>query len=306
MHAFFDDSVGGIQNAVRHFSANREAKLGGASIRTYKGIVEGTLNNILADCDLTSSLLNRSSADQFLLEHTLKVSILSVQVAATMGLKKSDVVNIGLCSVLQDLGMLRLPDGLVHKMTPLTPGDLAELRRHPTYSATILAEADGIPAEVCQAVAQSHERLDGSGYPGGVSGDRISPAARILCVVDQYVAMTSARPYRPPMNSYDVTYTLLQQAHHGAIDRDVVRALLQSLSLFPIGTLVELSSGEIAKVISTNERAYTRPVVAVLYDSEGNRMPRRHLDLLESGTVEVSRIVEPSDFPDVDFLDGFF
>jgi hypothetical protein len=139
----------------------------------------------------------------------------------------------------------------------------------------------------------------------GISGDRVHPLARVLLVVNVYVAMTSPRPYRPPVGTYDAIYCLLQSAHNKLMDSHIVRHLLDVLSLFPVGTIVELNTREIARVVGSNEGAYTRPVVSVLTDADHLSKPPRLVDLLDAEDLEITRIVGPGEYPGLNVFDGF-
>ncbi len=113
------------------------------------------------------------------------------------------------------------------------------------------------------------------------------------------------KTYRPAATTYGAVYFLLHGANTNQIDRDVVRSILQVLSLFPVGTLVELNDGRLARVVGTNEAAYTRPIVSVLRHANGTTCPHTILDLLQLDTLEIERIVPKEDGPDLEFLAGF-
>lgn len=300
----FDRSLDRLTQTLHPMS--RATRLKAESVLEHRHTVEDAIQMILRDCDLAMNLLNQPSDINYLTAHAFKVNILAIEVATTMGLSKQEIMNVGLAATFQDLGMLCLPQALVNKPMPLSPSELQEVRRHPIYSVEALEKVQGLPRDVSEGISQAHERLDGSGYPAGLSGNQIHPLAKILAVINVYVAMLSARPYRQALTTYDAIFFLLHNAYYNLLDRNIVKTLLDVLSLFPIGTLVELKTGEIARVVSANEEAYTRPVVSLIYDA--NRKPLStscFIDLLHTDGAEIVRIVPPDEFPQLQMDDGF-
>ncbi len=207
-----------------------------------------------------------------------------------------------MAAVYQDIGM-GSSEPLLRKSTPLTPAELLEIRRHPLYGAQVLEKAEGLSPPAVQVVSHSHERPDGSGYPGGLQGSQIHRLARILTAANIYIAMTSPRPYRPALEPYNSIVTLLNNSYRNMLDRNVVKALLEVLSVCPIGMLVKLSTGEIAKVKSANKERYTRPVVTVLNGADREKLATpRVVDLAESDS-EIAEIANRDEVPEFSTLE---
>lgn len=266
-------------------------------IRQQHKLVESAVQQILEFWDLFPAFLGQITEGNYLASHALKASVLAMQVATSMGMSKKEVVNIGFAAVLQDVGMTNLKS-LPYKLTPLAPGELDEIRRHPSYSAAILKQSDGIPAGVVEIVEQAHERWDGSGYPQGLAGSQTLAQARILTTINSYVAMISPRPYRIALEPYDAVIALISSTYHKQLDRDVTKALLDVLSVCPIGMYVKLSTGEIASVKSANKDTYTRPVVSVLYDADQQRLATPRLLDLAYSESEIVEILSSDEIPE--------
>ena len=155
---------------------------------------------------------------------------------------------------------------------------------------------DKVPAAARMVAYQMHERCNGSGYPRGRTGGHIHDLAKISAVADVFIALASPRPHRHGMRPYHAMVKLLHDVREGLFDGTVVRALLQTVSLFPLGSYVALSDGRTGKVIRSNGEQYTRPVVEFTSHNNPNMEPllvdlSQETDLQVVGAV-AHRLVE--------------
>ncbi len=202
--------------------------------------------------------------------HSVNVAVLALQVAATMKLAPEEQVQAGLAALLHDIGMTRLPAGTTE--TPAAALGLAErmqLKAHPAWGAEILGTARKIDTDVVTAVHQHHERLDGSGYPQALEGTAISRLAQIVAVADTYERFISPRLYRDPYLPYAGLKLVLGMAGRALLP-DVVRALLDNLALYPVGSVVRLNTSEVAVVAGANPRVPMRPLLRILRGADGS------------------------------------
>ena len=185
--------------------------------------------------------------------------------------------------------MLHVDESLYHSKEVLDPVAFLDITKHPVIAADMLYQRmEQVPVGVRMVVYQMHERCNGSGYPRGRTGDRIHPLAKISAVADAYVALVSARPHRHAMLPYFAMKKMLEDVKAGLFDATVVRALLHTVSLFPIGSYCELNNGGVAKVIRSNGSAYDRPIVEAWKQSHFSAEPEV-VDLTE----EDVKIVKP-------------
>jgi len=220
-------------------------------------------------------------------------------------------VSLGL---IMDVGMLAVSATTLEKEGVLDPAEWNGIERHPATGAALLSELMPELGPLAEAVAMHHERLDGTGYPASRKGDDVSTLARMLALADAYAAMMCDRPYRPALDPRTAMTDLLMMAEQGRLDRELAESFLK-LSFHPVGTVVELTDGRVAVVVSThtgriNLRATTRPVVAVLTDVQGSMLPKpEFIDLAGSeyggvvralGTAEKRRILA-AQHPDLCF-----
>ena len=276
-------------------------RLSTGSLRSHRQIVEDNVSLLMNDGNILLGILNEKADSSHLFSHGCKVSVLASEVAAAMNLTKQDVISVGLIALLSDVGMVRVPEAIIVKASPLTTEEFSEIRRHPLYSQELVSTQAGIPRIVQEVIVQIHERLDGSGDPQGLKVDAIHPFAKIIAVVDAYTAMISPRPYRADVLPYHAVVALLRSAYHKLFDREVVKTLISCLSLCPIGTVVQLNTGEVGQVIGAHKDAFTRPVVRILYDGDGSRMSvERIVDMMSSEDLEIVQTIRAEDLREVD------
>lgn len=160
--------------------------------------------------------------------HAQRMTWLAEATARRLGQPAEEVHLIRLAAQFHDIGKLGIPDGLLHKPGPLTEDEWKVMRRHPVLGQHILMQAGGIFARLSHLVVAHHERWDGQGYPSELAGEAIPLGARILAVVDAYDAMTSARPYRPPLPEAEARAELCRCAG-SRYDPQVVQTFLRIL-----------------------------------------------------------------------------
>ena len=187
---------------------------------------------------------------------------------------------LGMVGLMQDIGKLRVPERILNKRGSISPRERLILRSHVDFSMRILEECHDIPAEVVEVAARHHERYDGSGYPAALAGDEIGLLGELAGLVDSYCAMTHPRPYGPAMSSREALDVLSRMRGQG-FRESLVDDFIQCVGIYPVGTLVELNTGEVALVIGQNRLRRLKPRVVVLLapDKTPNAYPNT-LDLL--------------------------
>ncbi len=173
-------------------------------------------------------------------QHSAMTAQLAVEVGRTMGLPTSDLEDIRVSALLHDVGMLQVPEEIIRAARPLTPDEIATIRRHPDAGAEIVKRGNLAP-RIQAAVRHHHERLDGTGYPAGLKGHEIPVAARVIAVCDSYVAMTASRPHRQALTASEAASQLVQGVD-SAYDRNVVHALLTILNARQSAATAELQA----------------------------------------------------------------
>ncbi|MGB0717672.1 MAG: HD-GYP domain-containing protein, partial [Phycisphaerae bacterium] len=222
--------------------------------------LKGFVHRATMDVDLLPLIVSlHNSADDYLFGHSLDVALLSMSMATQAGFGQDKILEIGFGSLLQDIGMLRVPEDIRFAPRPLTTEERAEVNRHPLYAIEWLSRIDISPLTTGLILYQSHERSDGSGFPRRQEESRIHPYAKIVNIADTFSAMTHDRPYRPAYRPYEAAREILTCI--GRYDRTMARLFLDTVGLFPVGSTVELNNGSFAEVVRAIPGAHTRPVV---------------------------------------------
>jgi len=289
-----------VFNAFRQQREIDESWIGDVTRRAVGALIE--------DHDLLLNLATLGTPGEPLISQSLGATVLSIAAAAATGYSRQQVLEMGYCAYLHDIGMLRVSREIIEKPGKLSGREQSEVQRHTVHNLDLLerlvGHRSGLTGTVPIVAYQSHERENGTGYPKGRKGNVIHDFAKVLSVCDTYQAMTSNRPYRPGMLPYQAMEQLLLMAARGQLASSAVRALLNCMSLFPVGSWVELEDGSIARVVAGSGAVYTRPVVSVVFRG-GKRLdePER-IDLSAEKGLRVSRPV-PAPHGAVGAMDAF-
>ena len=204
----------------------------------------------------------------FLIIHTMRSTVLCLAIALQLHLPLSKMIELGVTSILHEIGMLRLPPQLYMTSKKLSVREKAQISKHTLLGYTIIKDLNfGLSIQL--GVLEHHEKENGTGYPRRLTGDKISSNAKIIAVACTYEAISSPRSYKDEKSTFDALLELLQNKEH-VYDGSVIKALLYTVSLYPIGTLVYLTNRKIAEVIDTNPDNPKTPVVQLLTEKEAD------------------------------------
>jgi HD-GYP domain-containing protein (c-di-GMP phosphodiesterase class II) len=256
------------------------ARQGGVlDARDVKESVSRLTDSVVRNPDamlLVTRLREKSAAAH---ARALQVSIYLLVFARFLELSREELELLGLLGLLQDVGKTRLPAELVEKKGALTPEETELAKRHVDYSAEILAATPGLPPKLPELALLHHERQDGTGYPRGLKGEEIGLYGSMAAIADTFDALTAVRPYAEPL-SPSSALSYLYKERGTAFHADLVEQFIQCVGVFPVGSVVELNSGEIGIVITQNLVRRLKPRVMVVLDAQGNPMrPHKILDL---------------------------
>jgi HD-GYP domain-containing protein (c-di-GMP phosphodiesterase class II) len=227
-------------------------------------ITQDSLAQMSEDMDLFVRLGINPPEKDYRGKHSLHVAMLAASIGANMGWDDKTLVDLGVGCLLHDVGMIRVPDGLYNNDRILDADEFSEIARHPLHTFDLIAEHCPNMSLTSRMVAyQLHERCNGSGYPRNRQASMIHQAAKVAAVADVYVALVSPRRHRPALMPYYAVEHIIYGVKNGQFDSSVVRALLKSISLFPIGSYLNLSDQRVARVIRANLEHYGRPVVEI-------------------------------------------
>ncbi|KAA0546011.1 HD-GYP domain-containing protein [Bacillus sp. BGMRC 2118] len=223
------------------------------------------------------TLHHYSTKEDYLYHHSVTVGLLSGFLAKKQNYEKGDWMQIALAGLLSDCGMAKISPKILDKQTALLPEEYNEIRYHPTHGYKMLQNLPVMREGVKLGVFQHHERTDGSGYPLGITGEKIHPYGKIIAVADVYHAMTSERAYRSKQSPFKVLEMILQDSF-GQFDIKIIQALTAGLANFSIGTKVKLSDGQTGEIVFVESNSPTRPMVKLEGTDEFIQLSNR-LDL---------------------------
>ena len=253
--------------------------------KACQALVKRNLESMLRNESAMLWLARLKSQDLYTSLHCLSVSILAMGFGTHLGLPDEKIELLGLAGLLHDVGKMKIDPAILNKPGKLTQEEFEHIKLHPSFGYQALCSQDDIPAAAVQAAHGHHERLDGRGYPQGLDGYQIPFITRVVTIVDAFDAITSHRAYddaRPIQTAYDVLRSGADKQFDGALVQEFIRWL----GVFPVGTLVELHTGEVALVLEKHPQLHLRPKVVVLRDANKAPCEPRYLDLSQL-TVDV-------------------
>jgi HD-GYP domain-containing protein (c-di-GMP phosphodiesterase class II) len=270
-------------------------------------VTESVLRN--PDAILLFSKL--SEKGDYTQSHALDCSIYMAAFGRFLEMSREDIVLLGYLGLLQDLGKLKLPTGLIEKPGRLIPIEYQIAQKHVQHSAEILRATPGLPWQLAGLATLHHERLDGSGYPRRLKGNEIGMIGSIAGIVDTFDALTARRPYAPPI-SPSAALKMLYKVRGTLFDTYLVEQFIRCIGIYPLGSMVQLNSGDVGAVVALNPGKRLQPRVMVVQDAAGNPLrPQKLVDLSRNITApdglpyHIKRALESSSVP-IRAMDVFF
>lgn len=221
----------------------------------------------------------------------VNVSILATKLGMGLGYQREALIALALAGLLHDVGMFQIPESLLANPGKLSDEDRARIRQHPEIGFQMLSKLGAQYGWLAQVAWQEHERWNGQGYPRGLKGEQIHEYARVIGIADIFDALMSPRPYRRRLLPHEAVRELLI-AEKTSFPSQILKTLIQQFSLFPLGTMVQLNTGEVGVVTQLNPRYPLRPVVAVNQGAGGPRaVPPKLVDLSTTTLVHIVEVV---------------
>jgi len=228
---------------------------------------------------------------------SVNTAILSTLIAMELKMPNHKILQVTTGALLHDIGMLKLPKNIVEKKGSLSETELSRIQAHPLYAYKMICKELLYPEEVGVIALQHHERWDGEGYPRRLAGEAIDLGARIVSVADAFEAMVSEKPYRNSMIGYQAMKNLLSD-NARRFDPEVLKAFIKTMGIYPIGSIVLLNTGAIARVIEGHSDAPLRPKIRILVDEFGNAFNNDDgeiINLLQEKSMFIARAIDPKE-----------
>ncbi|MDA8427465.1 MAG: HD-GYP domain-containing protein [Treponema sp.] len=256
--AFYEDFTAYVESLYTRFVTTTQLDYQGLTER-MKGMLGVITENRRFILRAQSQMPQNKN---YLVSHAVRSSIFSIILGIALKLPPFRLIELGAAAVLHEIGMIRLPPQLYMADRPLSPQERKSITAHPVLGYNLLKDRQ-VPLAVCLAALEHHERLNGAGYPRSLTGDKISLYSRIIMVACSYDALTALRPWKEAKDGYAGMVDLLKNEGK-QYDDTVIRALVYSLSIYPIGTYVLLTNGKGALVVDVDPENPRYPIVQVL------------------------------------------
>ncbi len=238
------------------------------NVKVGKKIIINELNDSLSplvdDIITSNNILGRLRQievnDEYTYKHSINVSLIATMISKWMGFSNYELYDIALAGLLHDIGKSKVPVEILNKPSKLSKDEYEIMKRHTQYGYEILKNTSGIDESITLGALEHHERLDGKGYPLGLSGDKIHTYAKIIAVADIYDAMTSTRVYKEKVSPFKVAELIFQDSF-GILDPIIANTFLKNIFTFYVGNIVKLNNDQIGTVVLVNKSNPTRPLV---------------------------------------------
>ena len=245
-------------------SIMQDIKLG-RSIDTpaAKQAIAACVDNIIQRQDALLLMSRLRDRDEYTSQHSLNVAIIAISLGRYSGLEKAKLNEVGLCGLLHDMGKMLTPNHILNKPGKLTDDEMEIMRQHPADGYNILSSSGGLFPEVIQVAHTHHERMDGGGYPRKVPGKNLSLYSRIVTIADVFDAVTADRIYKDGA-TIETALRIMYDGRGISFDPILVTQFIESVGIYPLGTVVELQNGEIGLVVHSNPEHRLRPWVKII------------------------------------------
>lgn len=273
-----DDCTAAIENIFEQLRHNKNKRIPMLEVRNE---VIPFIQQVSEKNDFYGVLAALQSKDDYTYRHNVAVGIISTLIGKWLKLKPEDLSVLTIAATLHDIGKMRIPDELLTRPGPLTDEEYQLMKKHTTYGYEMIRDTIGTNHLQALVALQHHERMDGSGYPFGVLGNRITDFSKIVAVADVFHAMTSDRFYRKASPLYEVLLQM-EESVFGKLDPYICRVFINKLMQSMIGNEVELTDGRTGKIIMILATDPLRPLVNIDDD---------FIDLSKHRSIGIVRVI---------------
>lgn len=269
------------------------------NITNLSEVVNPLVDSVIRNPGASIWLAKLKSQDSYTYRHCMAVAIWCAVIGRQIGLPKKELALLSTGGMLLDIGKLKIPGQVLNKKEQLTEREFSLIKKHVNISLKMASESSRtIPQPVIDMIAYHHERFNGNGYPNALQGTQIPLYARIAAIADCYDAITSQRVYAQPI-AHATALKKMYEWRGYDFQPELIEAFIQSVGVYPTGTLVELTSGEVGIVIKENPGKRLRPHVLVILDRHKNQLENFiELNLCayigsDNRNIDIARTLEP-------------
>ena len=260
------------------------------SLTRLESVAASLVASLRASDELLLDALSGPSGSP-LITNLINVGIFGTKVGIGLGYYGEELTRLALAGLVHDIGLFTVPTALLTKTGRLTAEERALIERHPESGYQVVLQSGSHYRWLAQLVWQAHERVNGEGYPNRLMGQDISEMAMILGVVDVFDALISERPYRSRLLPHEAVKEMLV-AERLRFPREIQKALIEQLSIYPLGTVVRLTTDDVGTVVKINPRYPSRPVVQLAVSNSDGSLGGRRIDLSRTPLITVVEVIK--------------
>ncbi|WP_058485578.1 HD-GYP domain-containing protein [Defluviitalea phaphyphila] len=285
-------SLKSIKDMVSLFKSTQKIK-----IEKIQNAAMEIVDSILENKELLYNVADLKTKDNYTYLHCINVSILCVMVGIKMGANREYLEKLAIGGILHDFGKLLIPDEILNKPDKLSNEEYEIIKRHTIIGYEILKESSMLTPISKVMILLHHERIDGSGYPLGVSKDNIHESARICAICDVFDAMTSTRVYKKAFSVVD-TLSEMEEMTKNKLDADIFKVFRSIISYYPVGSTVLLNDNTIAIVEQNRPDYIDAPIVRVIFDLNTQQEVFKQVDLHIEKNLEIEKEIVLEEYID--------
>ena len=257
-----------------------DSRLGGSvDTETARVLVTRLADQVIQSPDALVWLTHLKLRDEYTAAHCINVCILSLTFGRALGIEEAPLHKLGMGALLHDIGKMKVPDEILNKPGRLSKEEFEIMMEHPSLGHAMLVDDYELDMESLHIILHHHERLDGGGYPDGLGEINIPLLTRIASIVDVYDAITSDRCYHDGVSPAQGLENLFKWSK-GNFDVSLLEKFIKCLGIYPIGSVVRLTTGEVGVVVATDADHRIKPIVLLAISAEGKAyLPRRLINL---------------------------
>lgn len=251
---------------------------GELDVKKVNQVVDDCVDSILRNDSALVWLTQIRNKDNYTAEHSLRVCIYAIALGRELGFRELELQNIGTCGLLHDVGKVRISGDMLRKQDSLTNEEVKIMQEHPIHGKKLLISKSGVYPGAVDVAFCHHERLDGSGYPRGITGERIPYYAKIIGVIDAYDSMIADKPYSKGITTLDACRHIYQ-CKDTLFDKTILGHFIHFIGIYAPGSLVEMNTGEVGIIIETDNENGIKPRILIVLGSDKKPKNERIIDL---------------------------
>jgi HD-GYP domain-containing protein (c-di-GMP phosphodiesterase class II) len=270
-----------------------QIKLGrGVDAAQAKKVTNTLVDELCRNKGVMANFSDMRTRNDYLFSHSVNVCVLSIMTGISLGFDELRLQDLGVGALLHDVGKIEINPDILNKNGRLTVEEAEEIKKHPSLGFNLLRSNPDISLISAHCAFQHHERYDGSGYPRGLKEDQIHQYAQIVSIADVYDALTSDATYRRAMPVYEAI-AIITKAGGSYFDSELVKAFVDNIAIYPIGSVVRLNNNQIGVVVDISREFKSRPVVRILFDEHKQPVTKLiELDLSKNPRLYIADVVE--------------